>query len=114
MCIRENLQLLKSERQWGRLFFYFPPEQIPAALNVFRYIIGLHSFTPAFSADRDYTVLEQTITEFARGYLEDGDSFAIRSRRIKPYPLKSMEIDRKIGSAVFLDFQSRGKKIPSR
>lgn len=111
LCNREEVKLLKSESLSGRFYFHFSQEEIKKAMKLFPYIIGLHSFAPAYKTSKDFDILSRDILNFAETFLEDGDTFAIRSRRVKPYPFTSMQIDRKIGSIIYNAFEAQNKKL---
>ncbi len=111
MCVREEINLIKYERRWGRLFFHFPTEEIPHVVHIFRYIIGLHSFAPAFQISNKIEEFQKPIVDFAKKYIQAGDSFAIRARRVKPYPLTSSQIERQVGSEIHDIFAEQGNPI---
>ncbi len=65
ICIRENLHLQSVLNLPGRLLFFFPPENIPRACNVFQYVIGIQSFAPAVSSPRKIEKLAQKVIQYA-------------------------------------------------
>ncbi len=105
ICKRENLLIIKSERNWGRIIFEFNPIDIPKALEIFKYIIGLHSFSPALKILSDFDILANISIEFADTIIEDGETFAVRSRRIKSFQKTSQEIDKIIGAKIIDTYQ---------
>lgn len=104
---REGLDVLQAKRKWGRFLFEFPPEQISKALQVFEHLIGLHGYSPAFAVSKDFPTIVETAVAFAREYFHHGDTFAVRARRVKPYPKTSTEIEREIGGLIHTDFEER-------
>jgi len=111
VCKREDLDLISSNRRFGRLIFHFQNEQIPKALEVFKHIIGLHSFSPGFSVEPDFEIIQDSVLKLASFYIENNDTFAVRASRIKPYPKTSIEIEREIGGAIYDDFSANGKLL---
>jgi len=111
VCKREGLNLISSFRRFGRLIFHFQNEQIPEALEVFKYIIGLHSFSPGFSVEPDFEIIQDSVLKLASFYVENNDTFAVRASRIKPYPKTSIEIEREIGGSIYDDFSANGKSL---
>ncbi len=111
VCKREGLNLISSYRRFGRLIFHFQNEQIPIALEVFKHIIGLHSFSPGFSVEPNFEIIQDSVLKLASFYIENNDTFAVRASRIKPFPKTSIEIEREIGGSVFDDFSANGKSL---
>ena len=111
VCKREGLNLISSFRRFGRLIFHFQNEQIPKALEVFKHIIGLHSFSPGFSVEPNFGIIQDSVLKLASFYIENNDTFAVRASRIKPYPKTSIEIEREIGGAIYDDFSANGKSL---
>ena len=111
VCKREGLNLISSNRRFGRLIFHFQSEQIPKALEVFKHIIGLHSFSPGFSVEPNFEIIQDSVLKLSSFYIENNDTFAVRASRIKPYPKTSIEIEREIGGSVFDDFSANGKSL---
>ena len=111
ICIREGLLLVSSYRRSGRLIFHFKTEQIPKAIEVFRHIIGLHSFSPGFSVKPEFIQIAKSVLEYVNSYIEDKDSFAVRASRIKPFSKSSLEIEREIGEQILEKFEAEGKSL---
>ncbi len=111
VCKREGLNLISSYRRFGRLIFHFETEQIPKALEVFKHIIGLHSFSPGYSVEPNFEIIQDSVLKLASFYIENNDTFAVRASRIKPFPKTSIEIEREIGGSVFEDFSANGKSL---
>ncbi|MHA1745145.1 MAG: THUMP domain-containing protein [Promethearchaeota archaeon] len=111
IALREGLHVLQAKRKWGRFLFEFPPDEIPRVLQVFEHIIGLHGYSPAFAVDKDFPTVVEAAVSFAREYFHHGDTFAVRARRIKPYPKTSTEIEREIGGLIHTDFEERKQPL---
>ena len=111
VCKREGLNLIFSYRRFGRLIFHFQTEQIPKALGVFKHIIGLHSFSPGFSVEPNFEIIQDSVLKLASFYIENNDTFAVRASRVKGFPKTSIEIEREIGGSVYEDFSANGKSL---
>jgi len=111
VCKREGLDLISSNRRFGRLIFHFQNEQIPKALEVFKHIIGLHSFSPGFSVEPNFEIIQDSVLKLASFYIENNDTFAVRASRIKAFSKTSLEIEREIGGSVYEDFSANGKSL---
>lgn len=111
VCKREGLNLISSYRRSGRLIFHFQNDQIPKALEVFKHIIGLHSFSPGFAIKPNFELILDSVRKLASFYIENNDTFAVRASRIKPFPKTSQEIEREIGGSIFDDFSANGMSL---
>ena len=111
ICAREGINLTSASREWGRLIFLISPAQIPDAIQVFRHLIGIHSFSPGFRIDTEYPTVERAVLDTAAGYLEDGDTYAVRVRRTKKYHMTSLEMERDLGGQVMDAFEAEGKTL---
>ncbi len=111
ICKRESLNLISSNRRFGRLIFQFQSKQIPKAIEVFKHIIGLHSFSPGFSVEPNFEIIQDSVLKLASFYIENNDTFAVRASRVKAFPKTSLEIEREIGGLIFEDFSENGKSL---
>lgn len=111
ICKRENLPIVHAQREWGRFIFEFTLENMPKALIIFKYIVGLHSFSPAISVDNSYSSITEKVKDFANNDIHSGDSFVIRARRVKSYPKTSLEIEREMGEVVLDTAAKLGRDI---
>ena len=110
ICARENIAPNIARRDWGRFIFQFPHENMTKAIHVFRHLIGILHFMPCIEISRDYSEIEKTVRMVAQTLFQKGkpQSFAIKAKRVKPYPKTTMEIGRDIGSLVVTDCEKRG------
>ncbi|XEO76516.1 tRNA sulfurtransferase [Candidatus Lokiarchaeum ossiferum] len=111
ICKRENLSIVHAQREWGRFIFEFSLENMPKALKIFKYIIGLHSFSPAISVDSSNSSIIEKVKDFATADIKSGDSFVIRARRVKSHPKTSLEIEREMGEVVLDTAAKLGREI---
>jgi hypothetical protein len=101
---KEGIPLLEQIRIGARIIFKVAPENMLKAIMIMRYVIGVHSFSPGFSCSRDYEVIKKNLVEFALWYLQPGESFCVRARHSKPYPMNTMELERHLGGAIYDTF----------
>jgi hypothetical protein len=108
---KEGVSMESMTRMGSRLIFIFPPPELPKAIHVMQYVIGVHSFSPGFACDSDFEVVKATAVEFALWWFQSGDTFVVRARHSKPYPKGTPEIEQEIGSAIYLACEAHGLKI---
>ncbi|UYP47112.1 tRNA sulfurtransferase [Candidatus Lokiarchaeum ossiferum] len=111
ICIRENLHLQSALNLKGRLLFFFNSEEIPAALFVFRHIIGFQSIAPAISVSRKYETLKHAFIDFALQVLQTGESFAIKFKSIVPYPIKAAKVKNDFYNLIRQEARVQNKKV---
>jgi hypothetical protein len=92
ICARERLHLQSALELRGRLIFFFPSEEIPKALIVFRHIIGLQSISPAISVPRKFHQLERGFLAFAQAVVKPEDILYLTYRTVVPYPKSEAEV----------------------
>ncbi len=111
VCDRENLVVHSSLRRWGRLEFEFQASDIPHALLVFRNIIGVHSYSPVMKISAEYPKIQQSTVDFANIYLKSGDGYAVRVKRFKTYFKTSIEMERELGSLIYVSFEQKNAPL---
>ena len=92
LCAREELHLQSVLELRGRLIFFFPPEEILKALEVFRHIIGLQSISPAISVPRKFYQLERGFLSFAHTVIKPDDILHITFKTVVSYPRSEAEV----------------------
>ena len=92
ICLREDLTLQSVLTLSGRLIFFFPSDEIPKAITVFRHIIGVQSISPALSVERKYEKLKQKFILYALSLLKDGDTFKINFKTAVSYVVKESDL----------------------
>ncbi len=92
ICLREDLTLQSVLTLSGRLIFFFPSNEIPKAITVFRHVIGVQSISPALSVERKYEKLKQKFIRYALSLLKDGDSFKINFKTAVSYIVKGSDL----------------------
>ncbi len=93
-------------KKGGRLYLY--PEKIKnldEIHSLLPLVFGIHSFAKAESVHGTNTkkILEKGI-EACKGFLEEGDSFAVRPRVVDNKELTNQELAEKLGSEIMKEF----------
>lgn len=88
--------VLRPER--GRLFVHAEDEA--AAARLLRRVFGITSLSPAKEVSSERVRLTAFVAEYAKAFLTQGMTFAIRSRRTGEHPYTSQELARVLGQAV--------------
>jgi thiamine biosynthesis protein ThiI len=92
-------------REWGRIFIKSDDVRAAkAAADVF----GVVSTSFAQVTDATIKAAGALCAETADGYISEGQSFAIRSRRTGNHPFSSRDIGMKCGDAVWQMLESKG------
>jgi adenylyl- and sulfurtransferase ThiI len=100
ICLREDLTLQSVLTLSGRLIFFFPSNEIPKAITVFRHIIGVQSISPALSVERKYEKLKQKFILYALSLLKDGDSFKIYFKTSVSYAVKESDLKKEFSNEI--------------
>ncbi|MBS7643022.1 tRNA 4-thiouridine(8) synthase ThiI [Candidatus Bathyarchaeota archaeon] len=101
-----NISIQKTR---GRIFIKTPdPAQ---TILVTSRIFGVNSVIPAIKTTTTMEELAQTATEFASQVLHNGETFAVRARRVGEHPYTSMDLERTIGARILDSLQERGVKV---
>ena len=108
ICVREQLHLQSALELRGRLIFFFPPEEIPKALTVFRHIIGLQSISPAISVPRKFHQLERGFLSFAQAVVKPDDLLHITFKTVVPYPKSEDEVVKTLIDSLA---QAQGRQV---
>ncbi len=87
-------------RQWGRIYFYFPADQIQKAIHATKYVFGVMNFSPAIEISNEIETIIETAMKLCKDRLVGKKSFGIKARRVKAYPIKSPEIGRIVGGKI--------------
>ncbi|MHA1719621.1 MAG: THUMP domain-containing protein [Promethearchaeota archaeon] len=111
ICLREELSLQSTLTLSGRLIFFFPSKEIPKAITVFRYIIGLQSISPAISVIRKYEKLRQTFISYALSLLRDGNTFTINFKTVVSYFKEGSEIKNDLNQEIIRLMSKLGQTV---
>lgn len=94
----------------GRVYVY--ASEAERAASECACVFGVVSASPALEISHDYAELEEAVVELASRELKSNSSFAVRAcRELKTYPYNSMELQRKLGSAILSSFGNLGAKV---
>jgi tRNA uracil 4-sulfurtransferase len=92
-------------REWGRVFIHSTDPNVPtAAADVF----GVVSTSPARTTEATLEAASRLCAEVADGFIRDGESFAIRTKRTGNHDFSSQELGIKCGDAVWAMLESHG------
>ena len=111
ICLREDLTLQSALTLSGRLIFFFPSNEIPKAITVFRHIIGIQSISPALSVERKYEKLKQRFILYALSLLKDGDSFIIDFKTVVSYFKEGSEIKKDLNQEIIRIMHESGQRV---
>ena len=111
ICLREDLTLQSALTLSGRLIFFFPSNEIPKAITVFRHIIGIQSISPALSVERKYEKLKQKFIRYAMSLLKDGDSFKINFKTAVSYVVKGSDLKKEISHEIINRMNQSGYHV---
>lgn len=93
-------------REWGRIFIetVYSRSAAEAAADVF----GVVSTSPAATAESSLEKAASACAGLARGFIGEGESFAIRARRSGNHPFSSADIGKTCGDAVWSSLEEDG------
>jgi len=111
ICLREDLTLQSALTLSGRLIFFFPSNEIPKAITVFRHIIGVQSISPALSVERKYDKLKQKFILYALSLLKDGDSFKIKFKTAVSYAVKESDLKKEFSNEIVKRMNQSGHHV---
>ncbi|QEE15182.1 hypothetical protein DSAG12_01006 [Promethearchaeum syntrophicum] len=111
ICLREDLTLQSVLTLSGRLIFFFPSNQIPKAITVFRHIIGVQSISPALSVERKYEKLKHKFVSYALSLLKDGDSFKINFKTAVSYAIKESDLKYDLSHEIIKSMKQSGRFV---
>ncbi|MDP2218163.1 MAG: tRNA uracil 4-sulfurtransferase ThiI [Methanolobus sp.] len=92
-------------REWGRVFIH------GTDLNTSRIVadvFGVVSTSPARTTEASIEAASKMCAEIADGFILEGESFAIRTRRTGNHDFSSQELGIKCGDAVWTMLESKG------
>jgi thiamine biosynthesis protein ThiI len=92
-------------REWGRVFIH------GTDLNTSRIVadvFGVVSTSPARTTEASIEAASKMCAEIADGFIREGESFAIRTRRTGNHDFSSQDLGIKCGDAVWAMLESKG------
>lgn len=94
------------KREWGRIFVHTTE---PEAAGVVADVFGVVSTSPAITSDATLADAAKVCADIGAGMINDGESFAIRTRRTGNHSFSSRDIGIKCGDAVWERLESAGQ-----
>jgi len=97
-------------REQGRIFVYgLEQDKLLDAANRLRRVFGIHSVSPTYSIEKDWTAIEQAAIRLMKETLEEESagehSFKVFSRRAdKHFPMRSEDINKEMGHTLLENF----------
>jgi len=98
-------------RDRGHIYLYTGPEHEEALTARLPKIFGITSFSMAEEFEGDKKAIVSYIGARSKAILKDGDTFAIRSRRVGQHDFSSMDLARDAGEAVLEANDGRKIKV---
>lgn len=106
MLDQRGVEYSGLSREWGRIFIKTSDE---TAANAAADVFGVVSASFATAVDADLDAISRKCADIGAGFIEEGDSFAIRARRTGNHDFSSQDVGLKCGDAVWERLLSAGK-----
>lgn len=94
-------------REWGRLFL--TTDEDAKAVDALKHVFGVVSISKVNETSSELSNLIDVVSTYSKRILKNGQSFAIRARRVGTHQYTSMSLARELGAAVLS--ANKGKKI---
>lgn len=110
---RNKVNVVGIRKIPGRIFIYVDSSEkaVNVALNVSK-IFGVVSTSPAVEIERNsLEYLRKFVLKYSSDVLEKGDTFAVRVRRVKKYPITSKELERILGADILNTLQQLDLRV---
>ena len=108
--IKQSLSPISArvEREQGRVFVYDVPEDsIDDCVCRLQRVFGIHSISPAFCVEKDWTHIRDTSVHELKGVLDPNTTYTFKCfarRADKRFPMTSEEICRELGHSLLEAF----------
>ena len=96
----------RMRREWGRVFIETTVSRTAAEASAD--VFGVVSTSPAVMAEPSLEKAASVCASLARGFIREGESFAIRARRSGNHPFSSADIGKTCGDAVWNSLEEDG------
>jgi adenylyl- and sulfurtransferase ThiI len=113
ICKREKLNLQSLLKLQNRLLFFFPTDQMPKVITIFRNIIGIQSISPAITSDRDLNNVKERAKEFGIQVLPNNTPFWVKFKSITALSQRFEDIEKEIARNIQEGCMSLGKDCKS-
>ena len=96
-----GIDFLEIRKIPGRIFVRLDSaEKTIRTSKIVSKVFGVVSTSPAIEISNDLSELRKTVVEYSSKILREGETFAIRVRRVKKYPIMSKELEKILGADV--------------
>lgn len=95
--LKENLECI-FRREFGRIFLYCDNEK--KAIKILKKVFGISSISIVEECSSELNELKNFVLEYAKKILNNGESFAIDTRRVGEHPYSSVDVNKIIGKVV--------------
>ncbi|MDD1770425.1 MAG: THUMP domain-containing protein [Methanomassiliicoccales archaeon] len=99
--------LVRSEQ--GRVFIETDKER--EAVRAISRVFGVASLSVVTKADSDMESMGKVAAELSKPLLYEGQSFAVKARRVGDQAYTSMDVGREVGSAIFLANEEKKVRV---
>ena len=98
---RHGIDFLEIRKIPGRIFIRLDSaEETVRASEIVSKVFGVVSTSPSIEINNDLTELRKNVVAYSSKILREGETFAIRVRRVKKYPITSKELEKILGADV--------------
>ena len=98
---RHGIDFLEIRKIPGRIFIRLDSaEKTVRASEIVSKVFGVVSTSPVIEVSNDLPELRKAVVEYSSKILKEGETFAIRARRVKKYPITSKELEKILGADV--------------
>ena len=108
MLTRQAASYSKITRERGRFFIQTSNAEVVA--HAASQVFGVVSTSPVWTVSSDPDKIINQVKELTPSFISEGQSFAVRVRRVKTHPFTSQEIASQVGAAII---EVTGKNQPA-
>ena len=91
LCKREGLNLQSVNPLQGRLICFFPTNQISKAIKIFRYVIGIYTYSPVISCLRKFDAILNSVSQYFPLSEEKEQFYNLKIHSAVNFPQNSQE-----------------------
>ncbi len=95
----------------SRVFYFFKNEEIIRAIDLFKRVFGIHTFSPAIRTSNKLNNIISRVVDVGEKILQKNDTFALRVRRSGKHDFSSRDVAVKGGQAILDEFQDLNLKV---
>ncbi|MGD1060694.1 MAG: THUMP domain-containing protein [Methanomassiliicoccales archaeon] len=105
---RSGVEALVKQEQ-GRVFIETEKER--EAVRAISRVFGVASLSVVMKTGSDMDAMGKVAAELSRPILREGQSFAVKARRVGDQAYTSMDVGREVGSAIFLANEEKKVRV---